>query len=198
MKDYLENGLEIFDEVFGGYNTFEKMEKYGEYQMTDEFNKSKKYPNWYKNCYKAKLVCTLSREDKKKYKSGSYAYVYLLNRKEIIYIGKTDGDSRLSSPSSVGAFDKVTNQPKGPALLETHTHGKTNVKLFFYVNELVRKNDKIEVFIIKAKDSLKLENRWTTKVDTREMEFALLDEFIKVHGFGPKWNDTNDGEHYNF
>jgi hypothetical protein len=198
MKNYKENGLEIFNDVFGSYNAFEQEEKYGEYQITDKFNESKKYPNWYKNCYKAKLICTLSKEDKKKYKSGSYAYVYLLDDKEIIYIGKTDGDSRLFSPSSVGAFDKDTNEPKGPALLETHTHGKTNVKLFFYVNELIKKGHKIEVFIIKAKDSLKLEDRWTTKVDTREMESALLNEFKKVHGFEPKWNDANDGEHYNF
>lgn len=198
MKNYLENGLEIFDDVFGSYNTFEPVVKYGEYRMTDKFNKSKKHPNWYKGCHKAKLFCTLSKEDKKKYKSGSYAYGYLLNGKEIIYIGKTDGDSRLSSPSSVGAFNKVTNQPVGPALLESHTHGKTNVKLFFYVNELIMKGEKIEIFIVKAKDSLKLENRWTPKIDTREMESALLEEFEKTHNKKPIWNDSNDGEHYQF
>jgi hypothetical protein len=194
MKNYIENGTQIFDDVFGDNNIFEPVIKWGEYVMTEKFGKSKKTPiGYYDGCEKAKLVLTQNLDTRKRYDTGSFAYGYILNGKEFIYGGQCSGTSRINAPSSVGGFHKETNEPRVPS----GTHGKTNVKLFFEVNKLVREGNKIEVFVVKAKENARV-GKWNVKIDEKQMEKELLNQFISVHNMQPMFNNKNDEKHYTF
>lgn len=194
MKDYIVNGKEIFTDVFGDTNIFEPVIKWGEYVMTEKFGKSKLISeDYYKGCEKAKLVLTQPLNIRKQYQKGSFAYGYILNGEEFIYGGQCSGTDRINAPSSVGGFDKVTQEPKVPS----NTHGKTNVKLFFEVNDLLRKGDKVEIFIVKAKENAKV-GKWTIKIDEKQMEKELLTQFENTHSKQPLLNNNNDTKHYTF
>lgn len=194
VKNYKENGLEIFNDVFNDFNIFEPVIKWGEYIITEEFGKSKNYDDsYYKGCEKAKLILTQPLEVRKNYNKGSFAYGYILNDKEFIYGGQCSGTGRINAPSSVGGFNKITRKPKVPS----ERHGKTNVKLFFEVNELVYNSNKIEVFIVKAKENSKI-GKWVVKIDEKQMEKELLTQFEKVHNKLPLLNNSNDQKHYQF
>ena len=194
MKNYLENGLEIFNDVFYDKDIFEPVIKWGEYIMTEEFGKSKNISeDYYKGCEKAKLVLTQPLKIRKQYNKGSFAYGYILNGKQFIYGGQCSGTSRINSPSSVGGFDKLTHEPKIPS----ERHGKTNVKLFFEVNQLIREGNKVEIFIVKAKEIPSL-SKWGAKIDEKQMEKELLNQFELTHNSLPLLNNSNDQKHYQF
>jgi len=194
MENYLENGLSIFNDVFNNSNVFEPVIKWGEYIVTEKFGQSKKITEgYYKNCEKAKLVTTQPLKVRKKYNKGSFAYGYILNGKQFIYGGQCSGTSRINAPSSVGGFDKLTREPKIPS----GRHGKTNVKLFFEVNRLLYEGNKIEIYIVKAKENAKM-GKWTVKIDEKQMEKELLNQFEKVHNQQPLLNNSNDQKHYQF
>jgi hypothetical protein len=194
MKNYLENGLEIFDDVFGEIDIFEPVIKWGEYVITEEFGRSKNIDeNYYQNCEKAKLILTQPLEVRKKYQKGSFAYGYILNGKQFIYGGQCSGTSRINAPSSVGGFDKTTHEPKIPS----ESHGKTNVKLFFEVNDLLRKGNKIEIFVVKAKENAKV-GKWVVKIDEKQMEKELLTQFENIQKELPLLNNNNDQKYYQF
>jgi len=194
MKNYLEKGLEIFDDVFYNKDIFEPAIKWGEYVMTEEFGKSKNLSeDFYKGCEKAKLILTQPLEIRKQYNKGSFVYGYILNKKQFIYGGQCSGTSRINAPSSVGGFDKVTHEPKIPS----KRHGKTNVKLFFEINQLVREGNKIEIFIVKAKENAKIDI-WEIKLNEKQMEKELLNKFKEIHLQQPLFNNNNDQKYYQF
>ena len=194
MSDYIKNGKEIFNDVFSDNNVFEPVLKWGEYIMTEEFGKSKNVgKDYYKDCEKAKLILTQPLKVRKKYNKGSFVYGYILNNKQFIYGGQCSGTNRIKAPSSVGGFIKNTNKPKIPS----ERHGKTNVKLFFEVNELLRKGNKIEIFIIKAKENAKI-GKWIVKIDEKQMEKEILSQYELVHNEQPMLNNNNSEKHYKF
>ena len=56
MKDKKESGLDVFQNVFNQRDIFEPIIKWGEYKMTEEFNKSSTIEDgYYSDCEKAKL-----------------------------------------------------------------------------------------------------------------------------------------------
>lgn len=194
MSNYIKNGKEIFNDVFSDNNVFEPILKWGEYIMTEEFGKSKNVSkDYYKGCEKAKLILTQPLKVRKKYNKGSFVYGYILNNKQFIYGGQCSGTNRINAPSSVGGFIKNTNEPKIPS----ERHGKTNVKLFFEVNELLRKDNKIEIFIIKAKENAKI-GKWTVKIDEKQMEKEILSQYELVHNEQPMLNNNNSEKYYKF
>lgn len=194
MNDYIKNGKEIFNDVFNNSDVFEPVIKWGEYIMTEEFGKSKNVDkDYYKGCQKAKLILTQSLKVRKKYNKGSFVYGYILNNKKFIYGGQCSGTGRIFAPSSVGGFDKNTNEPKIPS----KRHGKTNVKLFFEVNKLLCEGNKIEIFIVKAKENAKI-GKWIVKIDEKQMEKEILSQYELVHNEQPVLNNNNSEKHYKF
>jgi hypothetical protein len=190
MKNYLEKGLEIFNDVFNNKEIFESVIKWGEYVMTEEFGKSKNLSK-YKECEKAKLILTQPLEIRKQYNKGSFVYGYILNEKQLIYVGQCSGTSRINAPSSVGGFNKVTRKEEVPS----KRHGKTNVKLFLEINQLIYEGNKIEIFIVKAKEK-ETEDGWNVKYDEKQMEKRLLNKFEEVHNQQPLLNKNNDQKCY--
>jgi hypothetical protein len=194
MSNYKENGLEIFNNVFHSEKLFHSVIKWGEYIITEEFGSSKSHSkDYYKGCEKAKLILTQPLDVRKTYTKGSFVYGYILNNKELIYGGQCSGTGRIDAPSSVGGFTKDNFIPRIPS----KKHGKTNVKLFFEVNELIKKGNKIEVFIVKAKDKASVDG-FPVKVCEKFMEKSLLTEFETVHNVQPLLNNKNLTKHYTF
>jgi len=187
MKDKKESGLDVFQNVFNQRDIFEPIIKWGEYKMTEEFNKSSTIEDgYYSDCEKAKLELVQPLAIRKLYKKGSFAYVYILNGVELIYAGQCSSTSRISTPSSVGGFVKGTRVSK----ISSDTHGKTNIKLFYEVNELIHRGDKLEVYIVKAKDHVK-KGRWTVKICEKQMEKEILTSYKELYGRTPKLNNRN-------
>lgn len=87
-------------------------------------------------------------------KQGSFAYVYVRNGKEIIYIGCTVGTTRIFTPSSIGGFNKFTREPKIPSA----KHGMRNISTFFQVYDYLKQGDEISIYLIEAKSQTSIDN----------------------------------------
>ena len=173
MKNYLENGLEILNRC--GEKHFKPAVKLGEYQLQD----------WskYVGFCRIKLKGLIKNATSKK---GSFVYVYILDNKEVIYIGQTVTTARIFTPSSIGGFNKTTNKVK----ILSSKHGKRNISTFFQVYELLKKGHKIEVYLIEAKENAKITNEFgdvfSVIIKPQDMEKLLQDEFKQVHGCLPR------------
>ena len=184
MKNYLENGLALLERP--GVKLFKQAVKLGEYQL-QEWSKFVGFD-------RIKLKSFIKGASRK---TGSFAYVYILDGKEVIYIGQTVTTSRIFTPSSIGGFNKETGEVNIPS----KKHGKRNVSTFFQVYELLKKGHKIEVYLIEAKDNASVINEFGDEfpiiIRPQAVEKLLQDEFKLAHGHLPSMHDLHE-QAYNF
>mgnify|MGYP000952166698 CR=1 FL=1 len=168
MKNYKENGLEILERA--GTKLFKPAIKLGTYQLQ----------NWskYVGFDRIKLKSLIKGASTKK---GSFAYVYILDNKSVLYIGQTVVTSRIFTPSSIGGFNKITQEAKIPS----SKHGPRNVSTFFQVYKYLKEGHQIDVYLIESKENLKQTNEYGDEfsfiLKPQEVELLLQNEYKKYH-----------------
>ena len=182
--NYQEQGKDILNLL--GTELFHPYFHLGSYELLDW----DKHPN----CNRIKLKTKAQGYSSKK---GSFVYVYILNDKEVIYIGQTVITSRIFTPSSIGGFNKTT----GDVIIPSKKHGKRNVSTFFQVYDLLKTGNKVDVFVIEAKANKKVVtefgNEFSVILKPQEMEKFLQDKYKEVHGRLPLMHDLHESA-YNF
>lgn len=174
-KDYVKKGKEILDIL--GTEHFYKPIKLGTYKIVDCKGKG-----WTVSTHeKAKLEVTCKKQDKKLLGEGAMVYVYIKNDKEVMYIGQTTILTRIQTPSSLGGFNKKTGEVNIPS----KKHGFRNVSTFLQTYEIVKQNNTLDVYVIKAKEfeGIELDNgiKLRVFVKPQDMEKALQDEYKSSH-----------------
>lgn len=176
MKNYKQNGLDLLS--FLGTKYFYPFIKLGRYQLQD----------WSRNTEFER--CKLVKENKGfTNKKGSFVYVYILNEKEIVYIGQTVTTSRIFTPSSIGGFHKLNQQVQIPS----NKHGKRNIGTFFQVYNYLKLGHILDVYLIEAKPNTSIITETGISFDIiispQQMEKALQEEYKKYHGCLPPMHD---------
>ena len=184
MKDYNINGLSLLNEL--GTTHFNIPVLLGEYKLMD----------WggHEGFERIKLNKLIKGSSTKK---GSFVYVYVLNKSQVVYIGQTVITSRIFTPSSIGGFNKQT----GDVLIPSTKHGKRNVSTFFQVFDLLKQGNTLEVYLIEAKENNKIVTEFGDELEViikpQNMEKLLQDKYKAIHNTLPMMHELHE-QSYNY
>ena len=168
-QNYKENGTDILS-ILGTEHFYEPI-RLGSYRIED-WDKDPDYERF-------KLIKEHKNFTNKK---GSFVYVYILDGKEVVYIGQTVTTSRIFTPSSIGGFHKLNGEVQIPS----NKHGKRNVGTFFQVYNYLKQGHTLDVYLIEAKPNRTIHTETGIKFDViiapQQMEKVLQDQYKTFHG----------------